>query len=200
MCPVGEPPCMGAFGVGYVIAMTSPLKFNVADLLRGPDADGMPQQRTQTGPAPERIGVEMIAIPKGGDLSVEATLTPLGGAIMVDADIHGQLEGECVRCLRPLTPPVDLHITQVYATDPDFISGDAADEADEGSGDETPIIEGDEIDILQAVIDEAGLTLPFNPTCEDGCDAPEVEGVTLGTSGEEDNTTDLRWAGLEKFL
>ncbi len=186
--------------VGYVIAMTSPLKFNVADLLRGPDADGMPQQHTQTGPAPERIGVEMIAIPKGGDLSVEATLTPLGGAIMVDADIHGQLEGECVRCLRPLTPPVDLHITQVYATDPDFISGDAADEADEGSGDETPIIEGDEIDILQSVIDEAGLTLPFNPTCEDGCDAPEVEGVTLGTSGEEDNTTDLRWAGLEKFL
>lgn len=45
----------------------------------------MPEQRTQTGPAPERIGVEMIAIPKGEDLTVAAILTPLGSGVMVDA-------------------------------------------------------------------------------------------------------------------
>jgi len=42
--------------------MTSPLKFDVGELLNAQGADVMPEQRTQTGPAPERIGVEMIAI------------------------------------------------------------------------------------------------------------------------------------------
>lgn len=179
--------------------MTNPLTFNVASLLHGVEADGMPQQRTQTGPAPLRIGVEMIAVPEGSPLNVDATLTPLGGAILVDADITGELLGECVRCLAELRRDLDLHISQVYANDPDFIQGDAASAEDEGSGDEIPMIENDELDITQALIDEAGLTLPFNPVCEGGCQEIEVPGVSTGVSGE-DTPTDVRWAGLEKFL
>lgn len=179
--------------------MTNPFKFNVAELVRGTGGDGMPLLRTQTGPAPERIGVEMIAVPAGSEVTVDATLTPLGGAVMVDADITGTLDGECVRCLRELHPPLDLHITQVYANDPDFIDGDPADAEDEGSGDDIPMIENDELDILQAVIDEAGLNLPFNPVCEHGCEIETPEGVSTGISGEDD-TPDIRWSGLEKFL
>ena len=48
--------------------MNSPLKFNVAQLLRANTFE----QREQTGPAPERIGLEMIAIPKGSEITVEA--------------------------------------------------------------------------------------------------------------------------------
>lgn len=183
--------------------MTNPLIFNVASLLRGPDADGMPLQRTQTGPAPERIGVEMIAIPKDGELTVDATLTPLGGAVMVDADISGELHGECSRCLAELTRPLDLHVSQVFAADEDFITGDEADDDDKGSGDEVPLIDNDQLDLLQTVIDEAGLTLPFAPVCEDGCDIEEPEGVTTGVSGEGEDgeeKVDPRWSGLEKFL
>ncbi|WP_136141437.1 YceD family protein [Corynebacterium endometrii] len=183
--------------------MTNPLIFNVASLLRGPDADGMPLQRTQTGPAPERIGVEMIAIPEGGELTVDATLTPLGGAIMVDADLRGELQGECSRCLEPLKRELDLHVSQVFAADEDFITGDAADDEDKGSGDETPLIDNDQLDLLQTVIDEAGLSLPFAPVCEGGCEIDEPEGVTTGISGEgeaEESKVDPRWSGLEKFL
>lgn len=179
--------------------MSNPFKFNVAELLHGTGADGMPQFRTQSGPTPQRIGVEMIAVPAGGEVTVEATLTPLGGAIMVDAEVTGTLDGECVRCLRELHPPLNLHITQVYANDPDFIDGDPADAGDEGSGDEIPLIDNDELDIVQAVIDEAGLSLPFNPVCEDGCDIDTPEGVSTGVSGE-DAPVDSRWSGLEKFL
>lgn len=178
--------------------MTSPFKFNVAPLLRGPEAGGMPQQRTQTGPTPERIGVEMIGIPAGAEVTVDATLTPLGGAIMVDADVRGTLKGECVRCLAELTPPLDLHVTQVFAQDEDFITGEEADGDDAGSGDEVPLIEGDHLDLLQSVIDEAGLTLPFNPVCHGECDVTLPEGVTTGVSGEKQ--ADIRWSGLEKFL
>lgn len=162
----------------------------------------MPEQRTQTGPAPERIGVEMIAIPKGEDLTVAAILTPLGSGVLVDADISGVLTGECARCLKELHPQLDLHVTQVFAADESFVSGDDADSDDAGSGDEIPEIEDDELDLLQAVIDEAGLNLPFAPVCEGGCDIQTPEGVTTGISEEEEEEekVDPRWAGLEKFL
>ena len=179
--------------------MTNPFKFKVATLLRGPEADGLPQQLTQVGPAPERIGVEMIAISQGAEVEVAATLTPLGGGILVDADIASHVEGECVRCLEPLNWPLELHISQVFANDPDFIVGDPDDEEDAGSGDDVPLIHNDELDITQSVIDEVGLTLPFNPTCKGECKPLNIEGVTTGVSGE-DKPTDLRWSGLEKFL
>ncbi|QNE89811.1 DUF177 domain-containing protein [Corynebacterium incognita] len=178
--------------------MNSPFVFNVAQLLRG---ETMPEQRTQTGPAPARIGVEMIAIKKGDDVTVDATLTPLGTGILVDADVTGTLTGECSRCLAELHPPLDVHVSQFFAADEDSITGDPEDEADAGSGDETPIINIDELDLLQTVIDEVGLTLPFNPTCEGECvnEVPTAEGVTTGISGEEERV-DPRWSGLEKFL
>lgn len=178
--------------------MNSPFVFNVAALLRG---ETMPEQRTQTGPAPERIGVEMIAIESGDDVTVDATLTPLGTGILVDADVTGTLTGECARCLATLHPQLDVHVNQFFAADEDSITGDPEEDADQGSGDETPLINVDELDLLQTVIDEVGLTLPFNPTCEGACanEVPTREGITTGVSGEEERV-DPRWSGLEKFL
>lgn len=77
----------------------SPFVFDVSDPMRS----GMVEHRTQTGPSPTRIGPEMIAIPEGHDVTVDATLTPLGEAIMVDATIQARLQGECVRCLKTIT-------------------------------------------------------------------------------------------------
>ena len=119
----------------------------------------------------------------------------------MDANISGRLTGECSRCLKELHPQLDLHVTQVFAADESFVSGDETTDDDEGSGDEIPEIEDDELDLLQAVIDEAGLELPFAPVCEDACEIATPEGVTTGISGEKDeDKVDPRWAGLEKFL
>ncbi|MFH0410848.1 YceD family protein [Corynebacterium sp. L4756] len=171
--------------------MNSPLKFNVAQLLRANTFE----QREQTGPAPERIGLEMIAVPQGSEISVAADLTPLGEGIMVDARIEGTLEGECARCLKPLQRPFDLKVNQVFAASDDFITGDEGDQDED-----IPSVIGEEIDLLQTVIDEAGMVLPFAPVCEDGCDIDTPEGVDVGVSGEEEDRVDPRWSGLEKFL
>ena len=181
--------------------MTSPLKFNVADLLRSQGSEALPEQRNQTGPAPERIGVAMIAIERGDDITVDATLTPLGSGVLVDADIAGVLTGECARCLRELHPQLDLHVSQFFSADESSVMGEPAPE-DEGSGDEIPRIVDGELDLLQTVIDEAGLSLPFAPVCEDGCEIDTPEGVDIGVAGEEEqeNKVDPRWSGLEKFL
>lgn len=174
--------------------MNSPFVFNVAELLQSNDA--LPEDRRQKGPSPSRIGPEMIAIAEGDPVTVEATITPLGSGVMIDAEVTAILSGECVRCLRPLHPEEHFRITQVFGADEDFVTGDDAEDADE----EVPSVIDDTIDIEQAVIDEAGLNLPFNPTCPDGCDDENMPAPD-GISGEEDEgRTDPRWAGLEKFL
>ncbi|RNE49441.1 YceD family protein [Corynebacterium alimapuense] len=172
--------------------MTSPFLFHTARLA---DFD----QRTQTGPSPTRIGPEMIGIPEGGEVTVEATLTSLGGGVLINADVHAVLSGECVRCLRSLHPTADLHVSQVFSFSADFITGEAADDAEE-IAEEVPLIVNEELDLLQTVINEAGLSLPFNPTCGNGCDDGDTPAPD-GVSGEDEGKLlDPRWADLEKFL
>lgn len=173
--------------------MNSPFIFDVGALLRG---SAMPEERTQTGPSPTRIGPEMIAIPEGGEVTVAALLTPLGGGVMADADVRATLVGECSRCLRPLSRDHEFHVNVVFSGHDDFITGEAGE--DDESEDVPPVVD-EQIDLLQSVIDEAGLTLPFNPVCEGGCPEDTEVPAPDGISGEEERV-DPRWAGLEKFL
>ena len=176
---------------------TNPFIINVAEALHG---DGMPVTVHRTGESPSRVGPEMIAIPQGQPVELEATITPLGAGVLVDASVTAQLEGQCVRCLKTLTPTRTLSISQVFEAEDGFIVGDEETEEDKGSGDEIRRIENETVDVEQAFVDEAGLTLPFNPVCEPECagdtDVPAPDGV----SGEENNLVDPRWADLEKFL
>lgn len=178
--------------------MNSPFVFNVATLLR--QNDGLPEHCTQVGPSPSRIGPEMIAIAENEEVTVDATLTSIGSGVLVDATISMRLTGQCVRCLRTLHPDFSLHISQVFADYDGLITGDEAEDDEE----DVPQIVEDTIDLEQTITDEAGLTLPFNPTCEGGCHEEETQVPTPdGVSGEvdeDDTTVDPRWAGLEKFL
>lgn len=176
--------------------MANPFVFNVAAAVNG---DGMPVTLTQNGPSPSRIGPEMIALPEGAEVTVEATITPLGSGVLVDATATGTLEGECVRCLAPLSPAFSTSVSQVFSASDDFIVGAEANDEDTGSGDEIMSVIDDTVDLEQAFVDEMGMSLPFNPVCEPECaDAGEVPAPD-GISGEEDRV-DPRWAGLEKFL
>ncbi|MFP7364536.1 YceD family protein [Corynebacterium callunae] len=176
--------------------MKSPFVFDVAAMLRG---SALPETFKQSGPSPTRIGPAMIAIPEGGNVVVEAQIFPLGGGLSVEADVEAQLLGQCSRCLRELTPTRTLHISEVFAADPDFITGEEAEDEDE-----IPQVHQDQIDLLQSVIDEAGLSLPFNPTCETlgygPCDDREVPAPDGDSETAEETKVDPRWAGLEKFL
>lgn len=176
---------------------TNPFIFDVADVLTG---DGLPVTRTQVGPSPSRIGPEMIAIPAGQEVTVEATLIPLGGGIMVDATATAQLTGQCVRCLKELRPTETVRISEVYSASDDFIAGDAEVDEDQGSGDEIMRVVDNTVDLEQAFVNEAGLNWPFNPTCEPECEGDTDVPTPDGVSGEDNGLVDPRWAGLEKFL
>lgn len=177
--------------------MKSPFIFEAKELLHGL---GLPQTIKQSGKSPIRIGLPMISIPEGQEVTVEATFIPLGGGVSVEAEVTATLEAQCSRCLRQLNPERSFHISQVFSASDDFITGDEADEDDD-----IPRITDGTIDISQAVIDEAGLNLPFNPTCENlgfgPCPGTEVPAPS-GVSGQEEkeDTNDPRWVGLEKYL
>ena len=176
---------------------TNPFVFDVSDVLGG---DGTPETVTQTGPSPSRIGPEMIAIPEGREVEIEATLVPLGSGVMVDATATAQLEGQCVRCLKELTPTETLRISEVFSASDDFITGDGEEDEDQGSGDEIRKVVDGTVDLEQAFVDEAGMNWPFNPTCEPECEGDTDVPAPDAVEGEENNLVDPRWAGLEKFL
>lgn len=172
--------------------MTSPFRFDVAALLR-PGA--LPEHLVHTGPSPLRIGPAMIAIPEGGEVTVDTNLRPLGDAVLAEAAVSARMKGKCSRCLKELNPMYTLDISTVFAADEDFIQGE------EDEDEEVPMVEENHIDLTQATIDEAGLNLPFNPVCADFGEECDEEAVPApdGVSGEEERV-DPRWAGLEKFL
>lgn len=152
---------------------------------------------TTTGASPVRLGGEMLGVAEGEQVDVVADITNLGESVMVDATVHARLSGQCSRCLQPIAQQNSLHISDVFGTTPDFISGDDAEE-----GDEPNMVDHDRVDITQLLVDEAGLNLPFNPVCEDyGQDCSDATPEPDGVSGEqEEDPIDPRWAALaEKF-
>lgn len=139
----------------------------------------------------------MLGVAEGEQVEVVADITNLGESVMVDATVHARISGQCSRCLQEISRDNSLRVNDVFGTTPDFISGEDAEE-----GDEPRMVEHDRVDITQLLIDEAGLTLPFNPVCDDygqDCsgDIPRPDGV----SGDRDDApVDPRWAALaEKF-
>lgn len=174
--------------------MDSPFKFDVSDL------DDAPERVTHRGPSPERIGVAMIAIPEGAQVEVDAQLQDVGSGVQITADISAPLHGQCSRCLARLERTSSFHIEQFFAADEGvFVDAPESDDDSDVSPEEYPVVAEGTVDLIQQVIDEVGLNLPFNPVCENGCeDSSEVPSPD-GVSGEKVGV-DPRWAGLEKYL
>ena len=109
------------------------------------------------------LGRQYACRGRGQPVEVHGTLSNLGEAVMVRATVTGEAQGKCGRCLQNLTTEFAYDINEVFGFSPDFISGDEADDEE----DEPLLVEDNTIDITQLVLDEAGLSVPFNPTCED---------------------------------
>ena len=177
---------------------SSPFVIDVGHVLR----DGHPEPFERTGPAPLRIGAEMIGVEPGAEVTVSGVVTPLGGGVLVDADVTAPLSGTCVRCLADLRENLDVHVSVAFSAGSGFVVDEDGEDADDEA---VPPIVDDLADLTQSVIDEAVLALPFNPTCETVEDADCAEDETGvpapdGVSGEEEAPADPRWAALaEKF-
>jgi uncharacterized protein len=150
----------------------------------------------ETVSAPSRIGIELIAIPEGVPVELDLRLESVSEGVLVSGTVSAPTEGECARCLTPVTGDVQIDLTELFAYP------DSATEATTDDDDEVGRVVDDRVDLEQPIIDAVGMMLPFSPVCRDDCPGlcPEC-GVPLADfEGDAEphhhDVIDPRWAKL----
>src|SRR5688572_33425443 len=90
----------------------APLVLDTRDLPRRPGAMRM---LNRVVPAPEDLGVEMIGVPQGADLSLDLRLESVSEGVLVTGTISGPLLGECGRCLATINEELAVPVQELFA-------------------------------------------------------------------------------------
>ena len=170
----------------------SPLVLDTRELPRRP---GAMRTVSRVVAAPVDLGVEMIGVPEGSDVSLDLRLESVSEGVLVSGSVSGTVTGECGRCLRAITDSFDVTIQELYAYE-----HSTTDETTEE--DEVGRMQGDLIDLEPAVRDAVVLTLPTNPLCR-----PDCPGLCPDCGAHYDELpadhshelADSRWAALRNL-
>jgi uncharacterized protein len=170
----------------------APLVLDTRDLPRRPGAMRVVQRVVS---APVDLGLELIRVPEGAKLALDLRMESVTEGVLVSGEVSGPVEGECGRCLRPVTDSVAVSIQELYAYE-----HSATDETTEE--DEVGRLQGDLIDLEPAVRDAVVLALPSHPLCREDCPGlcPEC-GVPWDElpAGHGHTELDPRWAALAQL-
>jgi len=146
-------------------------------------------------PAPKDLGLEMVSVPDGADLTLDLRMTSVTEGVYVSGTVVGPLVGECGRCLRAIDAEVRVDIAEMFAYE-NSTTDETTDE------DEMGRVRDDLIDLEPAVRDAIVLALPQNPVCRDDCPGmcPDC-GVPWDElpAGHGHEQVDSRWAELSKL-
>lgn len=122
--------------------------------------------------------------------------------VLVTGEASASLEGECARCLEPISEEIDVRFQELYVYDDQgsFRRGDDT-PADSGD-DEASRLEDDLLDLEPLLRDAVVLALPFQPLCEDDCPGLCAEcGARLRDDPDHTHepAVDPRWAQLQQL-
>lgn len=147
----------------------------------------------RTIPAPEGLGTEVIGVPAGTDLELDLRLEAVMEGVLVTGQVHGTAVGECVRCLAEVRLPLDVDLMELFA----YPDREAA-----GEDDDVRELDGDYLELEDAVRDAVVTALPFQPVCREDCPGLCSEcGARLADDPDHRHeTADPRWAALQGLL
>jgi uncharacterized protein len=168
-----------------VPANTNPFLVDVRDVMHRP---GEMRERTLEVAAPEQLGVGAAVVPAGAPVRIGLRLEGLHDGVLATGEVDTTANGECVRCLDPLTVPVQVDFQELFAYSPD--------EAFDFQ------VRDDHVDLEPVVRDAVVLALPFQPVCRPDCpglDPVTGEKLTDGAERPTREGIDPRWAALEGF-
>ena len=157
----------------------------------------------------EPVGVELLAVKPGEVIEVDLRVQSVDEGVLATARVMATATGECTRCLKPISWPIDENFTELYyyeistnkSANKRGSKSSKADDIDLEE-DDLSFMVGDEIDLEPAIRDAVILNLAVNPLCTEDCPGleekqgenwsylPEVESETLA---------DQRWAALKDF-
>lgn len=171
----------------------SPFVFDIRALQRHP---GELREVRRSVLAPAALGGDLIAVPEGAPLELDARLESVSEGVLVTGTVSANAQGECGRCLDEIVTQVVVSIVELFAY-PDSSTTETTSE------DEVYRVDGDYIDIEPVVRDAVVLGLPFAPLCR-----PDCGGLCSGCGEKLDDlpadhthdALDPRWAGLQKFV
>ena len=170
----------------------APLVLDTRNLPRAPGAMRVVERVV---PAPENLGLELVQVPEGSDVSLTVRLESVSEGVWVSARARAALTGECGRCLREITDTLDIEFQQLYAY-PNSSTDETTDE------DEVGRVQGDLIDLEPELRDAVVLALPLHPRCRPDCPGlcPEC-GVPFDELPADHSHTqvDSRWAALDRL-
>jgi uncharacterized protein len=168
-----------------VPATASPYVIDVRDLVHRP---GELRERTLEFDAPEQLGAGAAVVPAGSPLGIDLRLEGLHEGVLVTGEADATASGECVRCLDPVSIPVQVDFQELFAYSPD--------EAFDFQ------VRNDHVDLEPVVRDAVVLALPFQPVCRPDCpglDPATGEKLIGAPERPAREATDPRWAALEGF-
>jgi uncharacterized protein len=145
----------------------------------------------RTVPAPADLGIEVLGVPEGSPVELDLRLEAVMEGVLVTGTARAALEGECARCLEPITDDVEVRFQELFVYD------DLDVDPDEEL--EVSTLQDDLVDLEPLLRDAVVLALPFQPLCQDDCPGlcPEC-GARLADDPDHghDEPVDPRWAAL----
>ena len=162
---------------------THPFVIPVKSLMHKP---GTSETLSTEIPAPTHYGEAVCVVEEGAPLHLMVLLESVHEGILVSGTVDTSAKAECVRCLDPMTVPIQASIQELFAYLPD----DSYDYQ----------VVQDEIDLDQVVRDQVVVELPFQPVCSPSCPGldPETGEKRDAESTEADTTRiDPRWSKLQ---
>jgi uncharacterized protein len=169
----------------------APLVLDTRELGRRP---GSQREVSRTVPAPADLGIEVLGVPEGSPVELDLRLEAVMEGVLVTGTAQAGLEGECARCLEPITDDVEVRFQEL------FVYADHDVDPDEEL--EVSMLQDDLVDLEPLLRDAVVLALPFQPLCQDDCPGLCVEcGARLADDPDHghDAPVDPRWAALAEL-
>jgi DUF177 domain-containing protein len=152
---------------------------------------GSQREVSRTVPAPADLGIEVLRVPEGAPVELDLRTEAVMEGVLVTGTARAGLEGECVRCLEPISDEIEVRFQELFVYDDRQVDPDEELEVSK--------LQDDLVDLEPLLRDAVVLALPFQPLCQDDCPGLCAEcGARLAddpdhTHGEP---VDPRWAAL----
>lgn len=135
--------------------LRAPFVLDTHELGRRP---GMQRSMHLTEPAPELLGIELIAVPVGSDVELELRLEAVMEGVLVTGTAAMMVRGECARCLDTVEDELLVDLQELYV----YPDSDAVD-------DEAARMVDALLDLEPVLRDAVVTALPFSPRCTPDC-------------------------------
>lgn len=177
----------------------NPLVVDIRDLGR---RAGTMREIHRVVPAPADLGIALARIPEGRDLDLQLKIESVVEGVLVTGFIGAQVDGECARCVDPLTWDEEATILELFRYPATDARGSRIAEENEDDEETTSWVEDDFINLEPVVRDAVVLGLPMSPLCSLDC-AGLCSTCGLRLEGQPDHrhdTVDPRWEALRTLV